>query len=84
MIHKKLLTPGLVAALLTIALIFVFIKLWISQLHNVINDLLALAIYGLIIAGYLFGFVTILFGVFSIYKTIKEYVNCQDYQITEV
>ena len=84
MIRKKLLTPGFMATLLTIALMFVFSQLWFSQLHKLINNLFAFAIYGLIIASYLFGFVIILFGVFSIYKTIKEHVNCQDYQITEV
>jgi len=84
MIHKKLLASNSVAALLTIALVFVFIQLWNSPLHNLMNEVIALAIYGLLIASYLLGLVLVLFGVFSVYKILREHVNSQDYKRTEV
>jgi len=84
MIHKKLLTPGSVTALMTITLSFVFIQLWNSPLHNLLNEVIALAIYGLLIASYLLGLALVLFGVFSVYKILREHVNSQDYKRTEV
>ena len=82
--YKKLLTPTSVTAMLTIALTFVFVRLWGTPLHDLMNEVFALAIYGLLIASYLLRIVLVFFGVFAFYQILKEYVNNQDHKQTEV
>ena len=82
--HKNLLSPVSVTALLTIALTFVFVRLWGTPLQILMNEIFALAIYGLLIASYLLRVVLIILGVFAVYRMLREHVNSQDCKQTEV
>lgn len=82
--YKKLLTPVSVTALLTLALAFVFVQLWGTPLQDLMNKIFALAIYGLLIASYLLRVALIFFGVFAVYRILKEHVNGQEYKQAEV
>ena len=84
MIHKKLLTPATVTALLTLALTFVFVRLWGTPLQDLMNEIFALAIYGLLIASYLLRIALVFFGVFAVYRILKEHVNSQEHKQVEV
>jgi len=84
MIHKKLLTPVSVTALLTLALAFVIVHLWGSPLQNLMNEIFALAIYGLLILSYLLRIVLVFLGVFAVYRIIRGYVNDREYTRMEV
>jgi len=84
MIHKKLLTPTSVTALLTLALAFVFIQLWGTPLQDLLNEIFVLAIYGLLIVSYLFGIALVFLGVFAFYRILREYVNGQEQKQVEV
>ena len=84
MIHNKLFTPASVTALLTLVLAFVFVQLLGSPLQNLMNEIFALAIYGLLIVSYLLRIVLVLFGVFAVYRILREHVNDQEQKQVEV
>jgi len=84
MIYKKLLTPASITALLMLALAFVFVQLWGTPLRNLMNEIFALAIYGLLIVSYLFRIALVFFGVFAGYRIVREHVNGQQYKQAEV
>lgn len=84
MIRKKIFTPVSVTALLTLALAFVFVQLWGTPLKDLMNEIFALAIYGLLIASYLLRISLVFIGVFAVYQILKEYVNNQDHKQPEV
>jgi len=84
MIHKKFLTPASMTALLTLILAFVFVQLWRTPLQGLMNEIFALAIYGLLIASYFLRIVLVFLGVFAVYRIIRGYVNGQEYTRMEV
>jgi len=84
MIHKKLLTPASVTAMLTLILALAFIQLWRIPLQGLMNEIFALAIYGLLIVSYLLRIVLVFLGVFAVYRIISGYVNDQEYTRMEV
>ena len=84
MIHKKLLTPASITTLLTLALAFMFVQLWGTPLQSLMNEIFALAIYGLLIASYLLRIALVFFGVFAVYRILNEHVNSQDHKQVEV
>jgi len=84
MIHKKLLTPVSVTALLTLTLAFAFVQLWRTPLQGLMNEIFALTIYGLLVASYLLWIVFVFLGVFAVYRIIRGYVNDQEYTRMEV
>jgi uncharacterized membrane protein len=84
MIHKKLLTPVSVIALLTLALAFVFVQLWGTPLQELMNEIFVLAVYGLLIVSYLLRIVLVFLGVFAVYRILWERTNRQDRKQMEV
>ena len=84
MIHKKLLTPASVTALLTLTLTAVIVQLWSTPLQGLMNEIFALAIYGLLIASYLLRFVLVFLGVFAVYRILREHANGQEHKQVEV
>ena len=84
MIHRKLLTPASVTALLTLALGFVFVELRGTPLQDLMNKIFALVVYRLLIASYLLRIVLVFLGVFAVYRMLKEHVNGQDRKQVEV
>ena len=84
MIHKKLLTPAAVTTWLTLILVFALVQLWSTPLQGLMNEIFALAIYGLLIASYLLQFVLVFLGVFAVYRILKEHVNGHGHKQMEV
>jgi hypothetical protein len=84
MIHKKLLTPASVTALLTLALAFVFVQLRGTPLQDLMNKIFALVVYGLLIASYLLRIVLVFLGVFAVYRILRGHVNNQERKQVEV
>jgi hypothetical protein len=84
MIHRKLLTPASVTALLTLALAFMFVQLRGTPLQDLMNKIFALVVYGLLIASYLLRIVLVFLGVFAVYRILREHVNNQERKQVEV
>ena len=84
MIHKKLLPPVSVTALSIFALAIVLVQLDGTPLQGLLNEIFALALYGLLIASYLLRFVLVFFGVFAVYRILRERVNGQERRQVEV
>lgn len=84
MIHKKLLTLASVTALLTFLVALEFVQLWGHPLQSLMDEIFALAIYGLLITSYFLGIVLAFLGVFAVYRMLKEHVNSQEYKQEEV
>jgi hypothetical protein len=84
MSYKKMFTPVSVTALLTLSLTFVFVQFWGTPLRDLMNEIFALAMYGLLIASYLLRIALIFFGVFAVYRIIRDHVNSQEYKQAEV
>jgi lysylphosphatidylglycerol synthetase-like protein (DUF2156 family) len=84
MIHKRLLTPASVTALLTFVLAFAFVQLWETPLQGLMNEIFALAIYGLLIASYLLRIALVFLGVFAVYRILRERMNGQEHKQMEV
>lgn len=82
--RNKLFTPASVTALLTLVMAFVFVQLWGTPLQDLLNEIFALAIYGLLIASYLLWFVLVFLGVFAVYRILRGHVNSQGYKQMEV
>ena len=82
--RNKLFTPASVTALLTLVLAFAFVQLWSTPLQDLLNEIIALAIYGLLIASYLLRFVLVFLGVFAVYRILKEHVNGHGHKQMEV
>jgi hypothetical protein len=82
--RNKLFTPASVTALLTLVLAFAFVQLWSTPLQDLLNEIIALAIYGLLIASYLLRFVLVFLGVFAVYRILREHVNGQEHNPMEV
>ena len=83
MIYKKLLTPVSVTALLTLVLTFVLVQFWGTPLQELMNELFALAIFGLLIISYLLRIALVFLGVFAVYYIIREHVIGQGYKQLE-
>ena len=84
MIRKKLLSPVSVTALSIFALIILLVQLWGTPLQNLMNEIFALVLYGLLIASYLLRIVLAFLGVFTVYRILKEHVNGQEHKQVEV
>ena len=84
MIHKKMLSPASVTALSTFALAIVLFQLRGTPLQGLLNEIFALALYGLLIASYLLRFALIFLGVFAVYRILWEIVNGQERKQLEV
>jgi len=84
MIRKNLITPASVTSLLTLMLAFAFVQLQGTPLQDLLNEIFALAIYGLLIASYLLRIVLVFLGVFAVYRILREHVNGQDHKQVEV
>lgn len=84
MIHKKMLSPASVTALSTFALAIVLFQLRGTPLQGLLNEIFALALYGLLIASYLLRIVLVFLGVFAVYRILKEHVNGQEHKQVEV
>ena len=84
MIYKKLFTPVSVTALSIFALVIVLVLLQGTPLQSLLNEIFALALYGLLIASYLLRFALIFIGVFAVYRILWESVNGQERKQLEV
>ena len=84
MIYKKLFTPVSVTALSIFALVIVLVLLQGTPLQSLLNEIFALALYGLLIASYLLRFALIFLGVFAVYRILWEIVNGQERKQLEV
>ena len=84
MIRKKLLSPVSVTALSIFALAIVLVQLWGTPLQNLMNEIFALVLYGLLIASYLLRIVLAFLGVFAVHRILKEHVNGQEHKQVEV
>ena len=84
MIYKKLPTPASVTALLMLALTFVFVQMFGPPLRDLMNEIFALAIYGLLIASYLLRIVLVFLGIFAVYGILRGHVNGHEYKRMEV
>ena len=82
--RNKLFTPASVTALLTLVLAFAFVQLWSTPLQDLLNEIIALAIYGLLIASYLVQFILVFLSVFAVYRILRKHANSQDYRQMEV
>ena len=71
-------------ALSTFALAFVFVQLWGTPLHDPMNEIFALMVYGLLVASYLLRIVLIFLSLFAIYRILREQVNGQELKQVEV
>ena len=84
MTYKKLLGSTAVTALLIFALGFVFFQSWGTPLREVMNGIIALAIYGVLTLSYLLSIALIFIGLFALYRVLWVRVNDQNYKQVEV
>lgn len=72
MSYKKFLGQIAIAAVLLLALIIAIALFRGTPLINVMSGLFLSTIYGLIIAIYLSRFALVIFGIFAIYKVLRD------------
>ena len=76
--NKKSLNLLAVAAVLTISFVISLTQFRGASMQNIIVAIAYLAVYVLLIASYLSRIALILFGVFAVYKMLRERINVSD------
>lgn len=82
--YKKLLNPVSASAVFAVIPIFLLSQSWVAPLHELKNGIFALALYGMLIAGFLLGLSLVFLGVFAVYRILWEQINSQNTKQAEV